>query len=178
MAGSGGTSPYTYEVSDGNLPDGLTLSTGGVLSGTPTTVGTFNFTITATDSCGCTGNIVYSNFVIYPAEVGPGLSEETAITFSEDKETLNWPLAGGATGYRVYRINSKADLPNLLNSNHDSCTRYDGSSLSATITDDPSLATDKIYFYLVTATNGTIEGPAGNATAGERIVNSTGNCPP
>jgi C1A family cysteine protease len=177
ISGGGGTSPYSYEVTDGNLPDGLNLSTGGVLSGTPTTVGEFNFTITATDSCGCTGNITYSNFVIYPAEVGPGLTLETAITFSEDKETLNWPLAGGATEYKVYRINSIAELPDLLNNNYDSCTRYEGSLLSIKITDDPSLATDKIYFYLVTATNGTIEGPAGNATSGERIVNSTGNCP-
>ena len=51
---SGGTPGYTYTVTGGTLPDGLTLSAGGLISGTPGTAGTFNFTITATDSKGCT----------------------------------------------------------------------------------------------------------------------------
>ncbi|KSB89962.1 hypothetical protein AS593_00360 [Caulobacter vibrioides] len=46
---SGGTAPYSYAVS-GNLPDGLALSPGGTLSGTPTEAGSFNVTVTATDS--------------------------------------------------------------------------------------------------------------------------------
>ncbi|MDG2535816.1 Ig-like domain-containing protein [Sphingomonas sp. HITSZ_GF] len=46
---SGGTAGYTFTASAG-LPTGLTLSTGGVLSGTTTTGGTFNFTVTVTDS--------------------------------------------------------------------------------------------------------------------------------
>lgn len=45
----GGTSTYAYARTVGTLPPGLTL-TGGTLSGTPTTTGTFNFDITATDS--------------------------------------------------------------------------------------------------------------------------------
>ncbi|WP_198598423.1 putative Ig domain-containing protein, partial [Mangrovicella endophytica] len=47
---SGGTAPYGYAVTAGALPAGVTLSTGGTLSGTPTAVGTFNFTVTATDA--------------------------------------------------------------------------------------------------------------------------------
>ncbi len=51
FAASGGTSPYTYSITAGTLPTGLTLSSGGVLSGAPASaVGPFNFTITATDS--------------------------------------------------------------------------------------------------------------------------------
>lgn len=49
---SGGTSPYTYAISSGALPAGLTLSSGGVLSGTPTTAATYSFTVKATDSTG------------------------------------------------------------------------------------------------------------------------------
>jgi hypothetical protein len=48
----GGTQPYTWAVTQGSLPPGLTLSTTGVLSGTPTSPGTFNFNITVTDSGG------------------------------------------------------------------------------------------------------------------------------
>jgi hypothetical protein len=50
---TGGTSPYAYAVTSGALPPGLTLSS-GVLSGTPTTAGTYNFTITSTDAAGST----------------------------------------------------------------------------------------------------------------------------
>src|SRR6202030_1742392 len=54
---SGGISPYSFMVDSGSLPPGLTLShgSGAVLSGTPTSSGSFTFTIQARDSYGCTG---------------------------------------------------------------------------------------------------------------------------
>lgn len=57
---SGGVASYTYAVTSGSLPTGLSLSTGGKLSGTLTYVGTYNFTVTATDSYGSTGSQAYS----------------------------------------------------------------------------------------------------------------------
>ncbi len=54
VTASGGISPYTYTVVFGSLPDGLTLTASGTgagnISGTPTTAGTFTFTLQATDS--------------------------------------------------------------------------------------------------------------------------------
>lgn len=55
LTASGGTAPYTYQVSAGGLPAGLALSSGGVLSGTPTAGGTFNFSVRAVDSSSGTG---------------------------------------------------------------------------------------------------------------------------
>ena len=52
---TGGIAPYSYVVSVGTLPAGLSLSGGGVLSGVPTAAGVFNFTITATDATTGTG---------------------------------------------------------------------------------------------------------------------------
>ncbi len=52
LAAAGGLAPYTYAVTAGNLPAGLSLSSAGVLSGTPTTAGASSFTVTATDSEG------------------------------------------------------------------------------------------------------------------------------
>ena len=49
--GGDGVGPYTYAVTAGTLPTGLTL-TNGVVSGTPTTPGTYTFTIKGTDSTG------------------------------------------------------------------------------------------------------------------------------
>ena len=50
---AGGTPPYSYSVTQGSLPGGLTLNpTSGIISGTPTTTGTSSFTVQATDSGG------------------------------------------------------------------------------------------------------------------------------
>ncbi|MGQ7374675.1 putative Ig domain-containing protein, partial [Streptococcus suis] len=51
LAATGGTPGYTYAVSAGALPTGVTLDAKtGALSGTPTASGSFAVTITATDS--------------------------------------------------------------------------------------------------------------------------------
>ena len=50
---SGGISPYTWAwvpQTGSMLPPGLSLSTGGLITGTPTSAGTFNVTVTVTDS--------------------------------------------------------------------------------------------------------------------------------
>ena len=60
VTASGGTAPYTYTVSSGALPPGLTLTSAGVLSGTPTTAGPYSFTITAMDNNDCTGVLSYT----------------------------------------------------------------------------------------------------------------------
>lgn len=50
---TGGQAPFTYSISSGALPDGLSLDPDtGIISGTPTTDDTFNFTIHVTDSSG------------------------------------------------------------------------------------------------------------------------------
>src|SRR5262249_53308763 len=57
VSASGGIAPYTFSVSSGLLPTGLSLnSTTGAITGTPALPGTFPFTITATDTNGCTGS--------------------------------------------------------------------------------------------------------------------------
>jgi hypothetical protein len=73
ITASGGIAPYTFGVSAGDLPPGLTLATGGTLAGVPSSAGTFTFTVTATDTNGCTGNVVYSGMaMVCPAvTVGP-----------------------------------------------------------------------------------------------------------
>ncbi|MCH3863159.1 putative Ig domain-containing protein, partial [Campylobacter jejuni] len=50
VTASGGTGSYSFATTAGSLPPGLTLSAGGVISGTPTAGGTYNFTLTSTDS--------------------------------------------------------------------------------------------------------------------------------
>ena len=62
VTASGGSGTYTFAVTSGTLPAGLALNSGsGAITGTPTTAGTFNFTITATDTAtGCLGSRAYT----------------------------------------------------------------------------------------------------------------------
>ena len=69
LGGSGGASPYSFGVTAGALPAGLTLSAAGLISGTVTGSGAFSFTVTATDNLGCTGTRVYSGTVNEPPVV-------------------------------------------------------------------------------------------------------------
>lgn len=57
---SGGTPPDSFAITFGSLPNGLVLSAGGTISGTPTTAGLFNFTVTVTDDNECQGALNYS----------------------------------------------------------------------------------------------------------------------
>jgi hypothetical protein len=58
LAASGGTPPYLWALAPGSdpLPGGLTLSSEGVLSGTPTVSGTFGFTVRVTDAMSATAD--------------------------------------------------------------------------------------------------------------------------
>ena len=46
----GGTGPYEWDVVSGSLPAGLSLSSDGELSGTPTGAGDFSFEVRVRDS--------------------------------------------------------------------------------------------------------------------------------
>jgi hypothetical protein len=50
LAATGGVAPYQWTLLSGSLPPGLQLSPDGVISGSPTGAGTFNFTVQAGDS--------------------------------------------------------------------------------------------------------------------------------
>ncbi len=67
---SGGTAPYSFSLASGSLPTGLSLTTAGVLIGTPSQGGSFPLSVRATDARGCvaTGG-VYSLTVNAPATV-------------------------------------------------------------------------------------------------------------
>lgn len=60
LLASGGAAPHAFAITAGSLPNGLTLNGAGLLSGVPTLRGSYNFTVTATDANGFTGERAYS----------------------------------------------------------------------------------------------------------------------
>jgi hypothetical protein len=75
---AGGLAPYTYSSS--TLPTGLSLSSGGVLSGTPSAIATTSVTVTVTDSLSAT-DTTSLDFTVIAAPIPLALTSETI--FSE-----------------------------------------------------------------------------------------------
>jgi len=67
LMGHGGTAAYTFAVTAGSLPSWASLSTAGLITGTPTApAGPVSFTVTATDANGFSGEQPYSLSVVAP----------------------------------------------------------------------------------------------------------------
>jgi large repetitive protein len=99
LSATGGTSPYTWSLTAGALPTGLTLSSGGTISGTPTAVGTCTFTVRVTDSTIPVPNTAYQALSIY---VSAALSLDTTslpscLVNTAYNQTLT--ASGGAVPY-------------------------------------------------------------------------------
>jgi hypothetical protein len=61
--------PYTWSVTAGTLPPGLTFSSGGLLSGTTTKEGNYSFTIQAEDTADDYGASVATSIAVAPASL-------------------------------------------------------------------------------------------------------------
>ncbi len=114
-----------------------------------------------------------------PGEVAAGGGGPESGLHWTGATTIAWPPLAGVTSYKLYR-GVPADLPRLLDAGVDSCVRYAGSATSATDADLPGGGGGDAgagFWYLVTGLNGPLEGPAGDATSGPRVVNGAGDCP-
>src|SRR4051812_20155598 len=90
----GGNAPYTFTVPPGTLPPGITLASGGLLSGTPTAAGSYTFVITATDvdlntgfrpytfSIGAANSLVVNPLSLPNGTQGVGYSQTITVTGS------------------------------------------------------------------------------------------------
>jgi hypothetical protein len=107
---TGGASPYTFAVTSGSLPPGLSLASGGGLTGTPTTSGTYNFDVTATDANGCTGVTSYSIVVSCPVITILPASLSAATVGTAYSETIT---GSGGTGPYTFAVIS-GSLPGSL----------------------------------------------------------------
>jgi uncharacterized protein (TIGR03437 family) len=68
---AGGVPPYTWSIANGTLPAGLTLSSAGVISGTPSAPGISQFTALVTDGASAIASVTYRLTVIAPGGITP-----------------------------------------------------------------------------------------------------------
>src|SRR5579875_23372 len=67
LQASGGVTPYAWSISSGALPGGLTINAAtGVISGVPTTAGSFSFTVQVQDATGKTATAAASIAITAP----------------------------------------------------------------------------------------------------------------
>ncbi|GAA0996316.1 hypothetical protein GCM10009555_091900 [Acrocarpospora macrocephala] len=101
---SGGTAPFVWSVSSGTLPPGLTLNSAtGLLSGTPTTAGSYPFTVKITDSGNQTDTravtlvVVASPTLNFPAPPGGqvGVPYNDQLTVSGGTAPFAWSVSSG-----------------------------------------------------------------------------------
>jgi hypothetical protein len=104
ITASGGTAPYTYTLTYGTLPAGVTLSSSGTLSGTPTASGTYPITVNAVDNS--TGTGPYSTSQIFPLIIGvepvapsPTFSTPDGVYTSAQTVSLSDVISGAAIYY-------------------------------------------------------------------------------
>jgi len=93
-----GVTPITWSRENGSLPNGLTLSTAGVISGTPNTAGAYTFTVKATNA---KGSITKALTITIAA--GGGSGSWTAVTNSTFGTSGIKAIAfGGAAGQEKF----------------------------------------------------------------------------
>jgi len=80
LTATGGTTPYTWSLTAGALPDGVALSPAGLLSGQPAEAGTFSLVMQVTDHAGVQTSERFSLTITPPASV---------LTAGDFREVLN-----------------------------------------------------------------------------------------
>jgi len=107
-----GAEPYTWQLADGQLPNGLALEASGALTGTPEQIGTWTFDVKVSDSASNTAEEKFSLNIL-----GEGLRIITESPLPEGEEgfeyTVNLEATGGITPYGW--MISEGSLPAGLN---------------------------------------------------------------
>jgi YVTN family beta-propeller protein len=105
-----GTSPFTYEVTNGSLPAGLTLSSSGLISGTPTQVVNASFTVAVTDSSS-ERRVAVKAFTLNVTDTLTGIGSFPTGMAVDNASDQVWVAASGSN--QVTTINAATNAPTV-----------------------------------------------------------------
>jgi hypothetical protein len=170
VTASGGQASYSYVVTSGSLPTGLSLSSAGAFSGSPSAAGTFGFTITATDAHSYTGSQSYSLTPVAPTFTLTPSTLPTATIYTAYSQALT--TSGGVS---AYSYSETGTLPSGITlssagvlSGTDSAASQAGSyPVTVTSTDADGFSRTKSYTLVVgapTITLSSLANPTGETT--------------
>jgi hypothetical protein len=160
---------YLFDFGDSSP---AVLQASPTISHTYTAAGVFAARLHVTDSRGrISQNVDQEEIDLSPCAV----EEVGALSWSE-KDTLSWPAATGAVSYRLHR-GAPATYSALLDPAVDSCVRFEGTGTATGPVLQELPATGGLYWYLVVGMGNSVAGPAGEATAGPRVLDASGVCP-
>ena len=105
LSATGGTQPYTWSVSSGTLPGGLTLdAASGVISGTPNTAGTASFVVTAEDSGDPDQSASSQALTLAVVDALTGTTTSLTPAVDDQGYTLQLTATGGSAPYEWTQI--------------------------------------------------------------------------
>ncbi len=103
LVATGGSEVYTWKLSSGTLPSGLTLTSAGVVSGTPGTTGTFTFGVAVSDGVASVSKTVSlaiaSAVTVTTASLASGVlgtAYAATLTATGGSASYTWSIASGA----------------------------------------------------------------------------------
>ena len=105
LAAKGGVKPYTWSITAGSLPPGLKMDTSGVLSGTPTSAGSFNFTAKVTDHSEAHVSQAFTLAINPPLQItspptlppgSAGAAYSQTLTATGGSPPYSWSVASGS----------------------------------------------------------------------------------
>ena len=173
---TGGVGPFTFSISSGTLPAGLTLS-GGVISGTPTGAGTSSFTIRITDSSN-PPQVTTQSFTI---TVGGVTQTAAAVTFvTEPLNTVGGQVLSGSPVTVQVTDSTGAPIPNAnVVMNFNATPPCIAAALSGTLS-QTTITSGAASFPDLSVNFGqhgfTLLASSGNATALSTAFNIEGYC--
>ncbi|HUD42355.1 MAG TPA: ice-binding family protein [Dokdonella sp.] len=115
LTASGGTAPYLFTVIEGSLPPGLSLSSSsGAITGTPTAIGSFTFTVRAVDDAGCFATQIYTIVINGPTCPTIALSPPMLPAAIQGQPYSELVTASGGTAPYTFAITDGALPPGLM----------------------------------------------------------------
>lgn len=178
LAATGGVPPYTWTAS--GLPAGLSITAAGVISGTPTTAGTFSVSVTVTDSAGTKASQSYSvtiasGLTVTTASLGTatvGTSYSASLAASGGVPPYSWTATGLPPGLSASASGAISGTPTTAGSYTAGVTVTDSQGSKATA----SLALTVNAPALTITTTSLGSGTVGTAVSA--TLAATGGVPP